>query len=608
MKKLVALCMAVLMVFGVMLATPLIAFAEPEDSPSTSPSPTPVENVNLSIESYSPTSMTTGGDVKVRIVVKNNGTAVEGASLSIGGSNVATYGTIGAGETKTYDNTYSLPTSMLDKNVEVVLNYTFNGAQKSKSSSFKVSKKAANVGVSTSVKADQANVASGTKVKFSFSVENTGDVKIENAVIKDPELNGGNALNTAFSLSPGKSTVVTYTATITETTSISPTLSYRADGANQTKNMGSVTVTVSEADVSVVATADTTEPESGKDVVFTITITNSGGVNLSNLKLQDVLGNTVPLSSNTLAAGANVTAKYTTSFTENAEYSFTLTGVSDDGKEHSFESNVIPINIQTVEVDYSDILSLIVTADLKEYKKKGTVEFTMTLKNTGDITFTGVTISEENIGVLDTNIDTFGPGEKEYKAVAEIKEDGTYTFEAQMMDPDGNVVLVTSNPVEVKEEEKAGSGLTTLLWVIGIIVVLMIAAGVTLLVLKRKEKKEREAMEASKGSRVSRRNPNSRAQANTEEQAQAVRERKERPRPPATYDEMEPEEEIPSYEDYYPQNNTDVPVEEQAPTSYDDFDGDDANMPKEEPPVEPTPEPPAKKVKRRPDITDRNNF
>ncbi len=536
MKKILSFIIAFLIIIGVVTYYPQGAKAETEspevsespsdsespsssDSPSpsssTSPSPSesespsvsaPVENVDLTIESYTPTSLVGGGDITIKIKITNSGDAIGDAVLTIGGETVATYGTIAAGATKSYNEEYTVSASQLDTDIAVVLSYTFESVAKSKTKTFKVSKEAVNVGVSTTVKADNTEVAGGTEVKFTFAIENTGNVAIENATISASELNGGNALSSAFSIDPGKSTIIPYIATITETTVVEPILKYTANGKNYTKSMQSVTITVEEVLVSVVVSADNTEPEPGEEVNFSIAIVNEGNVSLVNLVLTDKDGNEVPLGSTKLAVGGTLNATYTTTFEENTQFLFNL--ICDDPSEesHTFSSNILNIQVEEEDIDYESELTLLVDADINTLKDEDKVIFTISLSNTGEHIFTDVSVNENTIGVInEEEIAALYPGDKTFTIEQEVLENTTFYFYVNATDPDENIIKVSANPIEITVDPNTSNGIGTLLWIIAIIMILIIGAGVTLFILVRKDKLGQKTLRS--GRRVMRSNP-----------------------------------------------------------------------------------------------------
>lgn len=73
---------------------------------------------------------------------------------------------------------------------------------------------------------DKSVVPDGSKVEFTFVVENQGDTAIEDCTITAPTLNSGRAVCEPFSVAAGDVRHVTYTGTIVKTINVEPTLRY----------------------------------------------------------------------------------------------------------------------------------------------------------------------------------------------------------------------------------------------------------------------------------------------------------------------------------------------------------------------------------------------
>lgn len=595
----------VMMLACMLVSAPTTAFATNAESSVLVPATeggegedgsTPVESVNLAIESYTPTSMVSGGDVTLKIVVTNNGDKIENAALSIGGQNVATYGTMESGVSKTYDNTYNVPADKLDKDIEVVLSYTFNGSSKSKSSSFKVAKKAASVEVSTAVKADTEKVTPGSKVKLTFAVENKGNVKIEKATITASELNGGKALSEAFSVDAGGSKVITYTATITETTPIEPILTYTADGKQYKEEMETLTITVDEIEMTVLASVSNAYPEKDEEITFTLSMVNNGNVDMFDLELTTSNGDVIPLTSKSLPAGGTMEATYSVVPEESGLFSFVLKAKNTDSEEFSYTSNMVDIVVQEAPAqDYTGKLSLVVSADVSRYESDNIIKFTLKINNQSESTFTDVRLTEDTLGDLGLGtIDMLYPGEKtfEYELNTELQEDTTYYFKAIAVDPDGYTFVISGNAIEVEIGDKKGGGLGVLVWIIIIILILLIGGGIVLLVLMIREKKAQA--NAAENRAVSRRSVQRSTVARS---AAPTRQAPQRVREPQVIVQPDYAEEL-------------VEEEEQAEEEFqaDEMPAEEQTMPEELPqrkrekPVAP------KRVIRSNDFVDRNNF
>lgn len=543
------------------------------------------DNMEMTVE-FSPTSLSSSGEVKVRAVVSNRGDDVSNVTVTVGDRQVASWSSFIAGNSDAAEYSYTVKDSEIGSNIPVVLSYEYNGESKKISKSFKVAKKEANVKVSTAVKVDKNVVPKETKVEFTFVVENQGDTTIENCTISAPVLNGGNAVSKAFSVAPGDVKYITYTGTIMKTINVEPTLKYTAAGKNYSRNMESLKVTMSSASLSMAATAESTTIEAGENAKFNLVIKNDGNVDLKNLVVKDASGNTVPLGTSTIKEGATLTADVSDTLTASKTYSFTATCEDDSGETYTFQSNEMEITVeQKEEVDYQKDLLLDVSVDKSSYEQTGKVTFKLVLKNQGEGIFTEVTVSEETLGNLGT-YDVLMPGEKDINTEAELSENAVFRFKVSAVDPDGKAITVSSNdvPVEIKEEKKASSGLGTAIWIVVIVFVLMVAAGIALIILVNKEKKNQKSLPPKNSTaRPETRRPRVERVAPTPA-ASPVSERYERPEPKGNFRDFELEAEDEDLE--AEQEAAETPREERRP----------AMRRKVAPKVEPS------------DFEDRNNF
>ena len=486
MKKILSMALAVLMVFGLFGAFPLTASA--------------AADVDMNV-TFSPTSLSTGGNIDLNVDVRNNGDAIQNAVLSVDGRNLKEFGDIGSGDVKTYGGEYEVATSKIGQDIKVVLTYEFEGAEKQVSQTIRVAKKEANVKVSAQVKASKESVPRGTKVTFTFAIENEGDTKIENATISASALNGGKAVCDAFSLAAGKSKVVTYVGEIQKSITVSPKLKYTAAGKTYTEDMSPIDVKMTEAELEVTAVAESTSVEAGAQVPIDVTIKNTGSMDLKNLKLTGPDGEYISLKSKSLAAGESTSGQYTATVTESTSLEFKVTAEDSEGEEYSFSADPVELEVAAAPSpsDYSQVLTLEVTKDESQLKDTGKVTFKLTLTNNGTEVFTNVVISEPTLGNIDS-LATMAGGTREIAIEQEVKEDTQFAFKVTATDPAGNPLTIEATPIDVVVSGEAGSGLGTLMWIVIVVIVLIIATGVTLLILVRKDKKQKE-LEAARASK-----------------------------------------------------------------------------------------------------------
>lgn len=459
-------------------------------------------DVNMDV-SVSPTSLVTGGNISLNVVINNDGDEIQDVIVNVDGADVAELGNIAAGKTKEYNtDNYNLPTEKIGKDIKVIVKFTFEGEQQQISQSFKIAQQQANVSVGTAVEVDKTSVPKDTEVEFAFAIENQGDVKIENAQIKASALNGGRPVDDSFSLEPGKAKVIRYTGTIVKDITVEPVLTFTAAGKNYEEKMDTVKITVAEAGMDVQLTMSPESPMAGESVTFKVTMKNTGNQELSNIKLYDYSDNRVPTDSSSLGAGNSMTAEKTLSFDTNQQVGFYVTAEDPTGRELTFNSNVIDVTLgaeetptptPTTTADYASLLKLTVQVDETLHSETGNVKFLITLENTGTESFTNVVLSELTFGNIDSVSSIAGGEKKTFELEEAVEEPGTYEFVVTADDPNGEQIKIASEPVAVtlNQEPAGGDTLSTLLWVVGIIIVLIIGTGITLIVLVRKDKKKK---------------------------------------------------------------------------------------------------------------------
>lgn len=456
---------------------------------------------NVSVEvGYSPTALFTGGNIDLSITVSNNEEeAISDVVLKVDGVQLAELGNVQPGEPREYTTSYTVPTEKLGKDISVVAEYLYQGEVFSSTAVIHVAQKQANVKVATTTKVDKTAVPKDGKVTFTFAVENQGDTKIEKAYIKASALNGGKNLNQEFSLEAGKATIINYTATITEDITVEPVLTFVAVGKNYSEKLDTIKVTVSEANILLSISTDLLTVQQNEDVVINVTMQNTGNVDLTDVRLYDSAETKVPTDKAALAAGESMTATRTMQFAESGEIGFFVKAKDADGREYTFNSNVLRMEVldaeETAGVDYASQLKLTVTVDQSRLEQEGIAVFNITLANLAELPFTNVVVYESSLGNIET-YSSFPSGEKTLTREQEITTAGTYVFQVSAIDPDGNTIQVKSPSVNVSltadQQVQPNSGLGTLLWIVGVVVVLIIGVGITLLVLMRKEKKKRE--------------------------------------------------------------------------------------------------------------------
>ncbi|RZK72807.1 MAG: T9SS type B sorting domain-containing protein, partial [Pedobacter sp.] len=176
-----------------------------------------------------------------------------------------------------------------------------------------------------------------------------------------------------------------------------------------------------------------TGSKAGDIINYTIVVTNTGNITLSNIIVSDAgadTGSVLPANIATLApnASASVTAKHTLTQSEIDNGSFSnqasVSGNSPNGtvvgKQKSDDPNTTQIDDSTTTLLVSNpAITIVKTAVLST--DGNTITYSFNIKNTGNVTASGVTITDAKIGLIRRLPSALAPG-------ASIVETATYTL------------------------------------------------------------------------------------------------------------------------------------------------------------------------------------
>lgn len=279
----------------------------------------------------------------------------------------------------------------------------------------------------------------GETINYVITVENDGNLTLTNVKIEDALT--GNAGENAWTIDtfvPGETQTFEASYVVTEADVIAGKVVNNATGEaeNPDPKKEETPVTPGEKEdpvetpnpgLTVIKTSDKTgEVKLGDKITYTITVTNNGNVTISGVKLEDsltgddwTLGNIKP--------GETVTKKTTYTVTEKdiiagkVENHATATGKEPGGKDITGEGE------KTVTTEESNP-QITVTKETTSTPKNGKtyalgekITYKITAKNTGNLTLTDVTVSDELTG---------NTGDKAFKIDGNFKPGEEATFEA----------------------------------------------------------------------------------------------------------------------------------------------------------------------------------
>jgi uncharacterized repeat protein (TIGR01451 family) len=251
---------------------------------------------------------------------------------------------------------------------------------------------------------DSQMVRSGSTVTFTVAVTNTGDVTLTNVTVTDALAPDCNA--TLGTLIPDESKDYACSrANVTADFTNSATATGTPPVGSDVSDSDAAIVDVIHPAIEITKTPDSQMVRSGSTADFTIVVTNTGDVPLTDVTVMDALapdcnatlGALAPDESEDYACSrANVTADFTNSAT--------ATGTPPVG------SDVSDTDTALVDVIHPAI-EIAKTPDSQMVRYGSTVTFTVAVTNTGDVPLTDVTVTDAQAPDCDRAVGALGIGD-----------------------------------------------------------------------------------------------------------------------------------------------------------------------------------------------------
>ena len=246
-------------------------------------------------------------------------------------------------------------------------------------------------------------VLTGTTVTFTITVTNSGDSTITGIAITDSKAPGC-ANNAVGTLAAGASVNYTCTMLITGQTVNVATASGTDPLGNPVTAEGTQQVDVSDPAITITKSVSPKVVRAGDTVTYTITVTNSGTANLTNVTVTDLA---VPACDK--AVGALVSKAFS-SYTCTAVAG--TAGVTNVAKVTATAPEGPPVSAEA-SASYSVVhpsISIVKSTSTPVVRKGSTVTFTLTVTNTGDVPLTNVTVGDPLVPGCAKVIGTLAPG------------------------------------------------------------------------------------------------------------------------------------------------------------------------------------------------------
>jgi uncharacterized repeat protein (TIGR01451 family) len=273
--------------------------------------------------------------------------------------------------------------------------------------------------------------SAGDTVQYDYTVKNTGNVTLTGVTLVDD--NGTPGLTTddvtvtlpKTTLAPGEVVTGTYTGTLTQAaidkadlTNIANVTGKPPTGPNVTdrdtqtvKPTGTAAIDLIKKAGAIVDFNNDGVNSAGDTVKYDYTVKNTGNVTLTAVTLIDDNGTptvttddvTIVLADTTLTPGQTTTGTYTTTLTQAVLNAGVLTNIANVSGKPPTGPNVTDKDTQTVTpaltaaIDLVKKAGLIVDANKDGVNSAGdTVKYDYTVKNTGNVTLTAVTLIDDN--------------------------------------------------------------------------------------------------------------------------------------------------------------------------------------------------------------------
>ncbi|WP_313405296.1 hypothetical protein [Aeromicrobium sp.] len=259
----------------------------------------------------------------------------------------------------------------------------------------------------------------GQEIAYGYTVENTGNVTVDELVVTDAL---GNTLACDVTeLAPGEKATCTATHQVTQAD---------VDGAevqNQAKATGSTPAdakvdgasnTVRKPILAAPALTTTVEADGspkaeGDEITYTVTIENTGNVTVDHVEATDELGNTYVCDVTTLVPGEKATCVATHPVTQAdvdaGQVDNTITAGGQDPSGDPVDDESDPV---TTTIPASPELTTTVVPTGSPEQAGDEVTYTVTIENTGNVTVDHVEASDELGNTYVCDVTTLAPGEK----------------------------------------------------------------------------------------------------------------------------------------------------------------------------------------------------
>ncbi len=315
---------------------------------------------------------------------------------------------------------------------------------------------------------DTSYVAVGDELDYSYLVTNTGNVTIDSVAVADDNVDAAPSCP-ATSLAPSASTTCTavYTVTQADLNAGSVTNVASASGSgpqSQPVSSADDTLTI-DADqlpsLSIDKSVDQASIAAPGTLTYAITVVNTGNVDLTNVVVSDVFAGGATLVSGDVNDNDVLETSETWIFS--ADYDVTQADINNGGDLVNMASVVSDQTTlvsagATTTVTQLPSLSIDKVVDEADVSAPGTLTYTITVVNTGNVDLTGVVVSDVFAGGA-----TLSSGDGSNPGVLDVGETWVYTADYDVTQADINAGTALTNSASVVSDQTTlvSAGATT---------------------------------------------------------------------------------------------------------------------------------------------------
>ncbi len=252
----------------------------------------------------------------------------------------------------------------------------------------------------------------GDTITYTFRVENTGNVTIRDISLADT-VGGVTVSGGPVTLAPGQVDSSSFTATysLTQSDIDAGTFTNLATASGQSPSGDRVTDTDDDTQdlpqspaLALVKTVTSAGPYvAGTDITYSLVATNTGNVSLTGVNISDpgaTIGTCTPAQPADLAPGATLTCPASHTLTQvevnsGAFQNTATTGSDQTGPDADSDTQTVDIPpLPALTLEKTGTLHLDIVAPDDEPNPGDTITYTFTVTNTGNVTLTGVDVTD----------------------------------------------------------------------------------------------------------------------------------------------------------------------------------------------------------------------